>query len=162
MLTGGEPLLQVTPELMQALHEAGWHVAIETNGTVENGKVLRMADWVAVSPKRGTKLVVDGAQELKVVLPGAATFENGWTDEELVALRTAGFWQNLFIQPQDILLAPHLVAVTALVHDGSHNEDDAATAVDRYQTVLHRCLSFVMEHPEWRLSVQQNKILGLP
>lgn len=48
ILTGGEPGLQVTELLVARLQEAGWLVAIETNGTVE---VPRSIDWVTLSPK---------------------------------------------------------------------------------------------------------------
>lgn len=48
VLTGGEPALQVDVELIEALHEAGYRLAIETNGSVELPEGL---DWVTVSPK---------------------------------------------------------------------------------------------------------------
>lgn len=72
VLTGGEPGLQVTEELVELLHRAGKRVAIETNGTVE---LPRGIDWVTVSPKDGYvgeegKPVVRKADELKVVYDG--------------------------------------------------------------------------------------------
>lgn len=72
VLTGGEPGLQVTEELVELLHQAGKRVAIETNGTVE---LPRGIDWVTVSPKDGYvgeegKPVVRKADELKVVYDG--------------------------------------------------------------------------------------------
>lgn len=48
ILTGGEPALQVDGELIAALHEAGYRLAIETNGTLELPAGL---DWITVSPK---------------------------------------------------------------------------------------------------------------
>jgi 7-carboxy-7-deazaguanine synthase len=48
ILTGGEPALQVDRPLIEALHEAGWKLAIETNGTVP---LLPGLDWITVSPK---------------------------------------------------------------------------------------------------------------
>jgi len=48
VLTGGEPALQIDRVLIDALHEAGYQLAIETNGTVELPPGL---DWVTVSPK---------------------------------------------------------------------------------------------------------------
>src|SRR5437667_9126191 len=53
--TGGEPLLQLDAPLLEVLHERGFRVAIETNGTqhVPDG-----VDWVCVSPKAGAALVV--------------------------------------------------------------------------------------------------------
>ncbi|MEO8297629.1 MAG: 7-carboxy-7-deazaguanine synthase [Burkholderiales bacterium] len=66
VLTGGEPLLQVDEALTAALHAHGFTVAVETNGTLP---VPQGLDWVCVSPKAGSSLVVTTGQELKVVVP---------------------------------------------------------------------------------------------
>lgn len=64
--TGGEPLLQLDPPLIDALHRAGFAIAIETNGTQA---IPAGIDWVCVSPKAGAPLVVDRGDELKLVFP---------------------------------------------------------------------------------------------
>jgi 7-carboxy-7-deazaguanine synthase (Cx14CxxC type) len=64
--TGGEPLLQLNEELIAELHEFGFEVAIETNGTLP---VPEMVDWVCVSPKHGTELAAQQGNEIKVVFP---------------------------------------------------------------------------------------------
>lgn len=64
--TGGEPLLQLDRPLIDALHTLGFTVAIETNGTLS---VPEGVDWVCVSPKANTKLVVTTGDELKLVYP---------------------------------------------------------------------------------------------
>jgi 7-carboxy-7-deazaguanine synthase (Cx14CxxC type) len=64
--TGGEPLLQLDEALVAALHDEGFTVAIETNGTKP---VPRGVDWVCVSPKVGGDLVVRSGHELKLVYP---------------------------------------------------------------------------------------------
>jgi 7-carboxy-7-deazaguanine synthase (Cx14CxxC type) len=66
VLTGGEPLLQVDEALVAALHAEGFEIAVETNGTVPPPPGL---DWLCVSPKAGSRLVVHKGQELKVVIP---------------------------------------------------------------------------------------------
>jgi 7-carboxy-7-deazaguanine synthase len=66
VLTGGEPLLQVDTALIDALHALGFQIAVETNGTVTPPPGL---DWVCVSPKAGSSLVLTTGQELKVVIP---------------------------------------------------------------------------------------------
>lgn len=66
VLTGGEPLLQVDPALTAALHDHGFFVAVETNGTLP---VPAGIDWICVSPKAGTRLEVLQGDELKVVVP---------------------------------------------------------------------------------------------
>ena len=66
VLTGGEPLLQVTSELVHELKENGYYVAVETNGTIEPPSNL---DWICCSPKTLLKLKIEKANELKVVYP---------------------------------------------------------------------------------------------
>jgi 7-carboxy-7-deazaguanine synthase len=64
--TGGEPMLQMDDELVEAFHEQGLEVAIETNGTIP---VLEIIDWICVSPKAGSELVQLHGNELKLVYP---------------------------------------------------------------------------------------------
>jgi 7-carboxy-7-deazaguanine synthase len=75
--TGGEPLLQLDQRLLQALHQEGFEVAVETNGTQP---LLPGIDWVCVSPKAGARLMLEAGDELKLVFPqeGAppSRFEN--------------------------------------------------------------------------------------
>lgn len=64
--TGGEPALQLDDALIAALHERGFEVAIETNGTVALADGI---DWICVSPKAGAPLRVHQGDELKLVYP---------------------------------------------------------------------------------------------
>ena len=66
VFTGGEPALQLTPELLDALHAHGCQCGVETNGTLPLPAGL---DWVTVSPKAGTRLAVTRGDELKLVWP---------------------------------------------------------------------------------------------
>ena len=66
VLTGGEPLLQVDVRLLDALHAEDFEIAIETNGTLP---LPIGVDWICVSPKAGTTLVVTSGDELKLVFP---------------------------------------------------------------------------------------------
>jgi 7-carboxy-7-deazaguanine synthase (Cx14CxxC type) len=66
VLTGGEPLLQLDPPLIAALHDRGFAIAIETNGTIPPPPGI---DWVCVSPKAGAPLAVTAGDELKIVVP---------------------------------------------------------------------------------------------
>jgi 7-carboxy-7-deazaguanine synthase len=68
VITGGEPMLQLDRKLIDSLHERGFRVAIETNGTLPVAEGL---DWVCVSPKAGTKVVQKSGNELKLVWPQA-------------------------------------------------------------------------------------------
>jgi len=64
--TGGEPLLQLDPPLIDALHARGFEIAVETNGTIAAPAGL---DWICVSPKANAPLVQTRGDELKVVYP---------------------------------------------------------------------------------------------
>jgi 7-carboxy-7-deazaguanine synthase len=96
--TGGEPLLQLDPDLIQALHRDGFEIAVETNGTVEPPDGL---DWLCVSPKAGTQLVIESGNELKLVFP-----QRGAAPERYEDLS----FDHYFLQPMD---GPELAAHTA-------------------------------------------------
>jgi 7-carboxy-7-deazaguanine synthase (Cx14CxxC type) len=68
VITGGEPMLQLDAALVDALHERGFRVAAETNGTLPAVPAL---DWLCVSPKAGTEIVQRSGDELKLVWPQA-------------------------------------------------------------------------------------------
>lgn len=122
VLTGGEPMLQVDDSLVDALHAAGFEIAIETNGTLP---VHPGIDWVCVSPKAGSEVVQTSGNELKLIWPQAGSdYETmeGWT------------FDHWLIQPLD--------------------DPDAVRNVEA-------AIAFVMERPQWRLSLQTHKALGL-
>lgn len=67
LLTGGEPSLQVDQPLVDALHEAGFSVWVETNGSVP---LRARVDWLCVSPKHPLPVLPQKYDEVKLVLPG--------------------------------------------------------------------------------------------
>ena len=87
--TGGEPLLQLDADLVNAFHAERFEVAVETNGTVEPPPGI---DWLCVSPKAEAQLVVRGGDELKLVYPQA-----GAEPSRFEGLEFAEF----FLQPMD-------------------------------------------------------------
>ena len=97
--TGGEPLLQLDVPAIAALHEAGFSVGVETNGTQLAPAGL---DWVCVSPKVGAPLVLDRGDELKLVYP-----QPGAPPESFEHLKFGRF----LLQPMD---GPHRDRNTAL------------------------------------------------
>ncbi len=122
VLTGGEPMLQVDDALVDALHRAGFRIAIETNGTLA---VHPRIDWVCVSPKAGSVVVQRSGDELKLVWPQPGT--------DIAEIERWDFAHRL-LQPMDDANGPANV--------------EAAIAT-------------VMERPQWRLSLQTHKMLGL-
>lgn len=70
VLTGGEPMLQIDDALVDALHGAGFFIAIESNGTLP---VHPGIDWVCISPKAGSDVVQRRGDELKLVWPQPGT-----------------------------------------------------------------------------------------
>ena len=89
VMTGGEPMLQVDQELIDALHGLKFEIAIETNGTL---KVPHTIDWVCVSPKAGADLLQTCGDELKLVYPQ--------TELQPSAVEHLDF-THFYIQPMD-------------------------------------------------------------
>jgi len=87
--TGGEPLLQLDRPLIQALHQQGFEIAVETNGTL---RVPHGVDWICVSPKVGAAQVQLEGDELKFVFP-----QDGGSPE---AHETQAF-KHFYLQPMD-------------------------------------------------------------
>ncbi len=89
VLTGGEPMLQVDDALIDALHDGGFEIAIESNGTLA---VHPGIDWVCISPKAGSETVQRSGDELKLVWPQPGT--------DIVAIEGWDF-VHFLLQPLD-------------------------------------------------------------
>ena len=120
--TGGEPLLQLDGPAVEALHAAGFQIAVETNGTVLPPEGL---DWICVSPKAGAEIVLTSGHELKLVFP-----QEGAEPERFAHLD----FHNFFLQPMD----------------GADREQNTRLAID-----------YCLKNPQWRLSLQTHKLVGL-
>jgi 7-carboxy-7-deazaguanine synthase (Cx14CxxC type) len=121
--TGGEPLLQLDAELVVAFHDAGFEIAVETNGTRDAPPGV---DWICVSPKAGAELALRAGHELKLIFPQPGAEPQLYEQLD---------FEHFFLQPMD----------------GPSRDANTQLAV-RY------CL----EHPQWRLSLQTHKLLGIP
>lgn len=121
--TGGEPLLQLDAPLIAALHDCGFTIAVETNGTLAAPAGV---DWICVSPKAQAPVAQTSGQELKLVFPQA-----GVDPQTFASLD----FERFYLQPMD---GPNRLANT-----------EAAIA-------------YCLAHPQWRLSVQTHKYLGIP
>ena len=122
VLTGGEPLLQVDAALIAALHGHGFAIAVETNGTIEAPEGL---DWICVSPKAGSRLVLRRGHELKLVYPQVGAEPECFADLA---------FERFSLQPMD---GPDIAENTA------------------------RAVSYCLNHPRWRLSLQTHKTIGI-
>lgn len=120
--TGGEPLLQVDAALIKALHQYGFEIAVETNGTI---KAPDGIDWICVSPKADASLLQTSGSELKLVFPQKLA-----KPEQFAALN----FEHFLLQALD-------------------NEE--------YSTNLRAAVSYCRTHPQWRLSLQTHKYLGI-
>jgi 7-carboxy-7-deazaguanine synthase (Cx14CxxC type) len=97
--TGGEPLLQLDADLIQALHARKFEIAVETNGTI---LAPAGVDWLCVSPKQGAQLQQSTGDELKLIFPQPGVDPQSF---ESLAFR------HFFLQPMD---GPHRVVNTQL------------------------------------------------
>ncbi|WP_010183924.1 7-carboxy-7-deazaguanine synthase [Sphingomonas sp. PAMC 26605] len=105
VLTGGEPMLQVDDALVDALHAAGFEIAIESNGTLA---VHPGIDWVCISPKAGSTVVQRSGDELKLVWPQPGS--------DVAELETWDFAHHL-VQPLDSIAAEanHAAAIALVM-----------------------------------------------
>ena len=89
VFTGGEPALQLDAELIFELKKVNTEIAIETNGTLALAAGI---DWICMSPKANTDLLVTSGDELKVVYP-----QEGINPKELEHLD----FTHRYVQPMD-------------------------------------------------------------
>lgn len=122
VFTGGEPALQLDQALVDRLHEIGATMAIETNGTLALAENI---DWVTVSPKADTEIVVTQGNELKLVYPQVEHVPDTYVDLD---------FDHFYLQPMDGL------------------------AVEEN---TKRCIQYCKDHPQWKLSLQTHKVLGI-
>lgn len=131
VLTGGEPALQLSAELLKRLKDGGWYVQIETNGTQDlPDELLGMIDWVTCSPKN-RNVAISRINEVKVVFAGAGQAM------DYAAGLAVSHGAVAMLQPCD-------------VKDDCRNREITAAAVE-----------YVMSHPTWRLSLQTHKLLDI-
>lgn len=133
VLTGGEPTLQIDPPLCKVLRDAGFEIAVETNGRLP---IVGEVDWVTVSPKApdATMLGTRSGNEIKLAFPqeGAEPerFETGFN------------FDHYWIQP---------IANSAVNYPNAEFYKNAEKAA-----------AYCLANPRWRLSTQVHKVVRLP
>ena len=154
VLTGGEPSLQVDDTLVAALHEAGFYIAVETNGT----RLLPEGiDWVTVSPKQPLtttplpQIESGRVNEIKVVFNGTASDILLSVERlEKEAEYTRDSFPNLPSHPTNGSqkgASPHLFLQPCDVGDAQRNAE-----------ITRQCIEYIMQHPCWQLSLQTHKL----
>lgn len=133
VLTGGEPTLQVDEAFVDFLHQHGYEVAMESNGTRPAPKNI---DWLTVSPKvsRGEMYEVRGARlpdEIKIV------FDENTNPETILSPHTTHHSPLMYLQPCD-------------TGDSERNK-----------AITQACVEYIKAHPQWRLSLQTHKLIDI-
>lgn len=140
VLTGGEPLLQADAGLIVALHQRGFEVAVETNGTVRLadafGEPEHWPDWIVCSPKLpADRTVIEVLDELKLVVPAYHPDAYAEVAERARPHRIGSRERRyLWVQPED---GPRLA--------------DA----------VRQSVALAQADPRWRVSVQTHKVLDV-
>ena len=134
VLTGGEPTLQVDEAFVDLLHQHGYEVAMESNGTRPAPANL---DWLTVSPKifsEGCLVTGDGRipDEIKVVFD-----EDTPSKLSSLHLSPVTCHQFLYLQPCD-------------TGDPVRNK-----------AIIQACVEYIKAHPQWRLSLQTHKLIDI-
>ncbi len=122
VFTGGEPLLQLDESLINAMHNSGFEVGVETNGTIAAPKGI---DWLCVSPKGCADLVQQQGDELKLVYPQPDAMPQQFAKLD---------FKRFYLQPME----------------SDHTESNTQAALD-----------YCLAHPQWHLSLQTHKLLGI-
>jgi organic radical activating enzyme len=139
VLTGGEPTLQVDEALVDLLHQHGYEVAMESNGTRPAPQNL---DWLTVSPKVNEKL---GNRNEKWGLKN----EKCRQPDEIKIVFDENTDPAAIISHSSFLI-PHLLYLQPC---------DTGDA-ERNARIIDRCVDYIKAHPQWRLSLQTHKLAG--
>ncbi|PCM44181.1 7-carboxy-7-deazaguanine synthase [Marinobacter sp. ANT_B65] len=129
--TGGEPLLQLDVPLIDAFHQLGFEVGVETNGTLPAPAGI---DWLCVSPKADAPVVIEACDELKLVYPQPKAMPEKFSHINA---------RHFFLSP---MASPSI-------------PDDDADPVKQSNT--RKATDYCLAHPRWRLTLQMHKIIGI-
>lgn len=138
VITGGEPAMQLDAALVDRLHENGWFVQVETNGTLPlPGNV----DWVTCSPKTD-RIACGRVDEIKLLY-----MADGY-DAERMERFSAVEARSYSLQPCDCPVS-------------DLHEDDCGAVERRNKFILEECIACLKANPQWRLSLQTHKLLDI-
>jgi organic radical activating enzyme len=138
VITGGEPTMQLNARLTRLLHEKGFFIQIETNGALplKDGTEV---DWITCSPK-GNEIKIQRIDELKLL----------FIKEYLEKYKEVKASQRC-LQPLD---------------EGGQEVQTLASQAGSSRFASSRgvqeVISYIKEHPQWRLSLQTHKLINIP
>lgn len=132
--TGGEPLLQLDEPLIEIMHEYGFEVAVETNGTLPAPAGI---DWTCLSPKADAELVLLECDELKLVYPQPLAMPELFDHIQAT---------HRYLQPMADASLEYIVS-------------DAHRGLSQSNT--QKSTQYCLQHPQWKLSLQTHKMLGI-
>ena len=141
VLTGGEPTLQVDDAFVDLLHQHGYEVAMESNGT---RPAPRNLDWLTVSPKDWWKA------------SGGWWMEHSSHINELKIVFDEDTPENLSTLHPPLSTLHHSPSTLHLYHQPCDTGD-----AERNARILHLCIEYIKQHPQWRLSLQTHKLVGI-
>ncbi len=140
VLTGGEPTLQVDEAFVDFLHQHGYEVAMESNGTRPAPQNL---DWLTVSPKVNEKLEMRNEKwemkNEKCHQPDEIKIVFGENTDPAAIISHSSF------------LIPHLLYLQPC---------DTGDP-DRNKAITQACVEYIKAHPQWRLSLQTHKLIDI-
>jgi organic radical activating enzyme len=130
--------MQLNARLTQLLHEKGFFIQIETNGALplKDGTEV---DWITCSPK-GNEIKIQRIDELKLL----------FIKEYLEKYKEVKASQRC-LQPLD---------------EGGQEVQTLASQAGSSRFASSRgvqeVISYIKEHPQWRLSLQTHKLINIP
>lgn len=152
VITGGEPTLQELSPLVVALHDLGYKVHLESNGT----RVFPVGiDWVCISPKWDGKVarsIIGEVNELKIPIRGSEDLK--WAEElrkesmpyPVKAIWWLHPWHDLFNQ----------------VEHGKVNDIRSRDFSSMKSSVIDLCIEYAKQNPGWRVGMQLHKYWRIP
>ena len=144
ILTGGEPLIQPIEDLerlIDCLHEYGYKVGVETNGTIRISPFKLRFDWVTVSPKSQESFVQKEGNELKLLYDGSQS-------DELLNDYLLYKFDYYYLQP--------ILPEKDLIHT-----ENTSQFMMLVRSAVIKCVEAARRFPNWRVSFQAQKIVGV-
>ena len=132
VFTGGEPLLQLTEEILGWFKEKNYKLAIETNGNNRlTPKMAAMIDWIVVSPKVANHVIEKNFKDVLV--------------HEYRVVRHKG---HTSVSAPDIMI--HEKYISPIFNGYTPDMEN-----------INHCIKLCLHNPEWRLSLQNHKLLNV-